>query len=178
MKRHELEHVIRAAAVVSDDDEIIVVGSQAIVGQFDELPAELCISIEADVYPKNHPERADLIDGCIGEGSPFHDTFGYYAQGVSRETAVLPSGWEARCVPLSNANTRGATGYCLEVHDLTIANAVAGREKDLAYLTAVVPLVDARTLEARLAATALDDAIREATAWRLARHIPGFRALP
>ncbi len=28
--------------------------------------------MEADVYPKNHPERSDLIDGSIGELSPFH----------------------------------------------------------------------------------------------------------
>jgi hypothetical protein len=67
MKRSELEHVIRAAATIADHDEIIVVGSQAILGQFPSPPSELCVSNEADVYPKNHPERADLIDGTIGE---------------------------------------------------------------------------------------------------------------
>jgi hypothetical protein len=70
MNRRELEHVIRAAADLADDDEIIVIGSQAILGQYPEAPAELRVSMEADVYPKNRPERWDLIDGTIGEGSP------------------------------------------------------------------------------------------------------------
>lgn len=42
---------------------------------------------------------ADLIDGSIGEASMFHDTFGYYAQGVVESTARLPDGWQARLVP-------------------------------------------------------------------------------
>jgi hypothetical protein len=110
MKRSELKHVIRAAATIADDDEIVVVGSQAILGQFPSPPAELCVSNEADVYPKNHPERADLIDGSIGELSPFHDTFGYYAQGVGETTAVLPDGWRTRLVRLQSPGTRGAVG--------------------------------------------------------------------
>jgi hypothetical protein len=68
MKRRDLEHVIRTAADIADDDEIVVIGSQAILGQHPDAPAELCVSTEADVYPKNRPERAELIDGSIGEG--------------------------------------------------------------------------------------------------------------
>jgi hypothetical protein len=48
--------------------------------------------MEADYFPVDHPERADLIDGSIGELSPFHGTFGYYAHGVGPETALRPSG--------------------------------------------------------------------------------------
>ena len=94
MKRLELEHLIRACTQIADDDELIVIGSQAILGQYPDAPSSLLASVEADVYPKNHPERADLIDGSIGEGSPFHDTFGYYAQGVGETTVRhrLPTG--------------------------------------------------------------------------------------
>ena len=77
MKRRDLEHIIRAAASIAEDDEIVIIGSQAILGQHPDAPASLLVSMEADIYPKNHPERADLIDGSIGEGSFFHDTFGY-----------------------------------------------------------------------------------------------------
>ena len=42
-------------------------------------------SPELDIYPPRAPELADLIDGSIGEGSPFRGTFGYYAQGVGHE---------------------------------------------------------------------------------------------
>jgi hypothetical protein len=70
-----LEHVIRAAAAIATDPDIVVIGSQAILGQFPDAPAELRVSNEADVYPKGHPERSDLIDGSIGELSPFHETY-------------------------------------------------------------------------------------------------------
>ncbi len=108
MTRTQLEHLIRAAAVVSDVDDLVIVGSQAILGQFPNAPAELCVSMEADLYPRDRPERADLVEGSLGELSPFHETFGYYAQGVGPETATLPAGWEIRLVPVHNENTRGA----------------------------------------------------------------------
>ena len=163
MTRSELEHLIRAAADIANDDAIIVVGSQAILGQFPDAPAELRVSVEADVFPRHHPERADLIDGSIGEGSPFHETYGYYAQGVDASTSVLPAGWEGRLVPVCNANTRGATGWCLDVHDLLIAKVVAGREKDRAFVrdAARHGLIDEATAGVRLAATALEPPIRQ-----------------
>jgi len=51
--------------------------------------------MEADVAAFDDPDdrKADLIDGSIGEASMFHRSFGYYAQGVSQSTAVLPVGW-------------------------------------------------------------------------------------
>lgn len=130
MTRDQLEHLIRAAAVIADDDTIVVIGSQAVLGQFPDAPEPMRVSEEADLFPLHHPERADLIEGSIGELSSFHQTFGYYAQGVAEETAVLPAGWKDRLVEIRNDNTRGAKGLCLKIHDLLIA----GREKDLAFL--------------------------------------------
>lgn len=171
MNRLQLEHLIRASADIADDDEIVVIGSQAVLGQFPEAPSELLVSMEADIYPKNKPERSDLIDGCIGEGSPFHDTYGYYAQGVGETTAVLPSGWRDRLVPVRNENTRGATGWCVEIHDLAIAKLVAGREKDLRFAEAAARhgLVEREVLVDRLAETPLDERVREVVQARVAR---------
>jgi hypothetical protein len=159
LKRVDLEHVIRASADIAMDDEIIVIGSQAILGQFPDAPPELTISNEADVYPKNHPERWEVIDGAIGEGSPFHETFGYYAQGVEEGTATLPAGWQERLVVVQNPNTRGAKGMCLEVHDLVVSKYVAGREKDRRFVRAAAAhrLVDRATLLERLERTAIDE---------------------
>ncbi len=42
--RAQLEHVIRAAAAIVDDAEIVVVGSQAVLGQFPDAPPELLVS--------------------------------------------------------------------------------------------------------------------------------------
>lgn len=52
------------------------------------------MSAEADIYPLNATHKADAIDAAIGEGSRFHETYGYYAQGVGPETACLPAGWD------------------------------------------------------------------------------------
>ncbi|HEY6925677.1 MAG TPA: DUF6036 family nucleotidyltransferase, partial [Steroidobacteraceae bacterium] len=83
-----------------------------------------------ECIPLDHPELSDLIDGSIGEGSPFHELYGYYAQGVDERTATLPRGWRERLMKISNPNTVGITGLCLEVHDLAISKYVAGHEKD------------------------------------------------
>lgn len=171
MTRGQLEHIIRAASTIADDDEIIIIGSQSVLGQFPDAPPELLVSNEADVYPKNHPERWDLIDGSIGELSPFHDTFGYYAQGVGEGTATLPDGWQSRLVPLRTPATRGATGLCLEVHDLVISKYVADREKDARFVRVAARhgLVVKERLLTLLSRTPLTDERRE----RIRRRIEG-----
>ena len=160
MNRLQLEHVIRAAATISEDDEIVVIGSQAILGHYPEAPEELCLSADADLYPRNRPDRADLIDGSIGELSPFHETYGYYAQGVGPRTAVLPAGWEERLV---RVETEAGAGLCLEPHDLVISKYAAAREKDRDYVRAALHhgLVDGETLLERLGQTTLDVEQRE-----------------
>lgn len=171
MNRQQLEHVIRASANIAEDDDIVVIGSQAILGQYPDAPAELLQSTEADVYPRNKPERWELIDGSIGELSPFHMTFGYFARGVGEETAVLPPGWKDRLVPVRNENTRGATGWCLEVHDLLVAKLVAGRGKDLAFASVAFSrgLAERETVRARMRDTVLSPELREVVQARLAR---------
>jgi hypothetical protein len=53
MTREQLEHAIRAACEVSEDSEIWIFGSQAILGEFPNAPEELRASVEVDVQPKN-----------------------------------------------------------------------------------------------------------------------------
>ena len=151
MTRAELEHIVRAAGAIAQDDDIVVIGSQAILGQYPDAPAELLISREA------------------GEGSPFERSFGYYAHGVGEETAVLPEGWRERLILVSNENTRHVRGWCLEVHDLAIAKLIAGREKGLNFLDALVrhKMAEPGILRERLDATRLERAIATLTAARL-----------
>ncbi len=163
MKRSELEHLIRAAGAIADDSEIVVIGSQAILGQYPDAPSALLVSAEADLFPLHHPELADLIDGSIGEGSQFHELFGYYAQGVGERTAVLPKGWRQRLVRIENANTRGVAGLCLEVHDLAVAKHVAGRDKDIEFTRELARqgMTDGKTLLARLKDTEVPGEVRK-----------------
>lgn len=76
MTRNELAHVLRAAARIADDPRILVIGSQSILGSFDEeeLPEVAWLSTEADLAFLDDPEakKADSVDGAIGELSPFH----------------------------------------------------------------------------------------------------------
>ncbi|MBU2676907.1 MAG: hypothetical protein KJP16_07460 [Gammaproteobacteria bacterium] len=162
MQRSELEHLIRASGEISGDDEIIIIGSQAILGQFPDAPVQLLSSMEADVYPKNDPEKADKVDGAIGEGSSFHELHGYYAQGVGAKTAMLPKDWESRLVAVNNENTNGVTGYCLEVHDLAISKLIAMRPKDLDFVQELVrhDMIEKTTMLHRLEKTDLQKLVR------------------
>ena len=158
MRRDEMEHLVRAAGTILKEDRLIVVGSQAILGKYaDGLPADATVSQELDLLPLDDPSerKADLISGTLGEGSPFHDTFHVYADGVSRSTSRLPRGWEERLIPVLTAETRGVTAYCLEPHDLLIAKYLADREKDRRFCRAIVQagLVQQQTLERRLGET-------------------------
>lgn len=138
MTRSQLEHVIRAAGAIAETDELIVIGSQAILGAFPDAPGELLTSREVDLYPAAEPAKAILIDGSIGEGSLFDEQFKYYAHGVGPETAILPDNWRTRLVAISGPGTRGVTAWCLHPVDLAVSKLLAGREKDFAYVTGLL----------------------------------------
>jgi len=152
VKRKELEHLIRAAAAITDQYEIVIIDSQSILGAVPNAPESLLLSMEADVYPLHRPDLSDLIDGAIGELSPFEERFGYYAQGVGPETAVLPGGWQDRLVKIQNQNTDLKIGYCLEPHDLAASKLAAGREKDWKFVIEMLQhrIVDPALLHARV----------------------------
>jgi hypothetical protein len=155
MTRRQLEHIIRAAAATADVRDIVVIGSQALLGAHPAAPTELTESLEADVFPKDDPKRSIVIDGAIGEESLFHRTFGYYAHGVDETTAVLPDGWEQRLVRVENANTMGAVGWCIDVHDLAVSKLAAGRDKDLLFVEAMLRhhFTDIQVIRQRLLVT-------------------------
>jgi hypothetical protein len=172
MRRSELEHVIRAAAAITNEYEIVVVGSQSLLGAVPQPPALLVESMEADVYPRHRPDLADLIDGAMGEGSPFHDCFGYYAQGVGPETASLPVDWENRLMRIQNANTDLKVGLCLEPHDLAASKLAAGREKDWIFVAEMMAsnIVQADVLLQRIASLPVsEDRRNRLVAWVKAR---------
>ena len=50
MNREQLAHIVRAAARIAGDGDIIILGSQSVLGlrDADSLPAEATMSIEAE----------------------------------------------------------------------------------------------------------------------------------
>jgi hypothetical protein len=156
MRREDFEHVVAAAANVVGEDEFVIVGSQAILGSHPNAPDALLMSLELGIYPAASPERADMIDGALGDGSPFHRAFGYYAHGVGPETAKAPAGWHKRLVrvelPVRAGSSRHPVALCLEPHDVVLAKCVAGRERDWEFARAALAagLVEPRVLVARV----------------------------
>jgi len=134
MTREQLEHAIRAAGAICGDRELYIVGSQAILGSCRDAHPDLVRSMEVDIAPKNHPELESLIEGTIGELSPFHKTFGFHVDGVDMEGIVLPARWQERVVVVDNANTNGFRGLCLDPADLAISKLAAGRPKDIDFV--------------------------------------------
>lgn len=177
MRREDFEHVIAAAANITGLDEFVVVGSQAILGSFVDVPESLLRSLEADIYPLRDPAAADLIDGALGDGSQFQLAYGYYAHGVGPETAKAPTGWESRLVrieiPRRRASGRSPVALCLEPHDIVLAKCAAGREKDFEYARAALKagLVELDTLLARVPDLPVDAEVRRAIARNLAAFV-------
>jgi predicted transcriptional regulator len=101
-----LEVVRRPFSPNIQEREVIVVGSQAILGTYDEsqLPAAATMSIEVDILPiadsnEETARLADLIEGIAGEFSPFR---GSDRRGSS--TALGPT------TAASSERTRGTVG--------------------------------------------------------------------
>lgn len=177
MNRNELEHIIRAAGEIAKVQKVIILGSQAILAQFPNLSEPLSESdgsqislmiqnreillrsIEADIMIPDSEEKTEMVEGAIGELSLFHNTFGYYAQGVDLTTSKLPEGWESRLVEICNDNTNGISGLCLEIHDLIISKLFAGRKKDIDFFKAAVNLglLSRETLIERMSKTSMSD---------------------
>jgi hypothetical protein len=152
VKRDQFHHVIASAAEIAGEEEIVVIGSQAIHGVAASPPEEALVSMEADVYPLNSPEKAEEIERNIGDGSFFQQTFGIYAHGVGPETVVGPKGWEARLVRVAIERRVHSkidpVALCLEVHDLVLAKCARGEERDWEFARALrdVGILDRREL--------------------------------
>lgn len=171
MKRSELEHLIRAAAAVTGHTQFVVCGPQALLALGDDAPEELKPSLTADLFVPDNPKQTQLLGQSLGEMSVFDQTFQYCARPVNQDDLLLPEGWRDRVVPIESADTAGATGYCLEVHDLAISKLASGKEEDFTFVFGLLrhQLVDEGTLEDRLTATEMPIQLRADCEGRFAR---------
>lgn len=167
MRRDQLEHAIRAACQITGLTEVIIVGSQAILGTYtdDQLPFYATRSVEVDVLPITDDtgeiaRLADELEGAAGEFSPFEQLHGFSIDGVDLQTSALPDGWRDRLVKVQNENTAAPSGdpqfigWCLDKEDLCVAKLCALREKDQNFVDALIAadLVDPQVIATRLAA--------------------------
>jgi len=132
MKKRHVDHVLRAAGDITGEKRFIIIGSQALHGKYPDAPDEIVRSAEVDLIASKHADRTEWLN-AIGQDSPFHETYGYYADPVDEATAKLPKGWKGRLVNLPEGDTGGVRGLCLDPYDLAISKYVARREKDLLF---------------------------------------------
>lgn len=178
MRREQLEHAIRASCRILGTREVIVVGSQAILGSFreSEHPTAATMSVEVDILPIAESQAevrsmATLLSGAIGEFSDFDRLHGFSVDGVDLDTAMLSLGWRERLIAVrsfSAARDPEAsyfTGLCLEPHDLCASKLCAMREKDRRFVASLLEngLVSPAVLARRLRSI---DAARPATSRR------------
>ena len=112
--------------------------------------------MEADVYPRRDPEKADEIDGVLGDGCSFTPPTAITPMASApRRPRPQPAGKnrlvEVEIAPRVGSET-GTIALCLEVHDLVLAKAAAGRERDWDYVEQVLKagLADHATLLQRV----------------------------
>jgi hypothetical protein len=70
-----------------------MIGTRAVIARLKTVPLDLMSTREIDIHAEGAEDAdaiADLIDGTLGEGSPFDTNFGYYVHGSGETTACLP----------------------------------------------------------------------------------------
>jgi uncharacterized nucleotidyltransferase DUF6036 len=160
MNREGLHRIIRAAAAMLGEDSVLIIGSQSILASFRELmlPDDATLSAEADVLPsttttKRRPTRSTV---CLAKPATSPRSTASTRTACRPWTASLPSGWDERLVRIEDPES-GAVGLCLHPEDLCVAKVLAGRPKDIRFLTAVFQagLVDPDAVTRKLPTVAL-----------------------
>jgi hypothetical protein len=170
MKKQQLDHVLRAAGRITGERQFIIIGSQSLHGKHPDVADEILKSAEVDLIAGKQSTRTEWLN-AIGYLSPFHESFGYYADPVDLTSAALAQGWKQRLVTLPAGDTEGVRGLCLEPHDLAIAKYVASREKDLIFNRELARrgLIAERRLLELVDETPVDQSVRARVRGQIAR---------
>src|ERR1035437_4675791 len=135
MNLQALQHISRAAQILADDCQIIVLGSASLLASFPELgrpDGPLASTFDADLCPRPFDETTGkMLEEALGESHAFHARHGYHAE-ILRDTILetLPPGWQERLIPVPGC----ANVLAIDSHDLAAAKLMAGRPKDIALL--------------------------------------------
>jgi hypothetical protein len=186
----ELRDLARRAANLTGYRQILVLGSQAVHGALPDadLPAITTMSAEADLAVVNDlsGETPHTIEANFGMGSPYHQHFGVYADGISLSEVALPNGWEGRLrteqIHDDADVDNPVTLLFPEIHDLCASKLTVavtggfGRRSDREFVSALIDaglvepdhldqrieqLPESVAIEVRHAAHAIVESLRE-----------------
>lgn len=103
----DLDRAVRAIGYHFGTDTVFVIGSQAVLLDHPDAPAVMRTSGEIGAYPGNAADweaarpdslASEEINALFGEGSRFHETHGFYIDGVDEHTAKFPPDWRDRAI--------------------------------------------------------------------------------
>lgn len=138
MTKAELENLLKRAGDVARDRDFFLIGSQSLRATCAAIPRDFPKTIEADLYPRRHPQAWSRLRAELGNKTKFFKRHGYYLDCTDPGLATLPDGWMERLIPFRTPRTGGVTAWCLEPHDLFVSKLVAWREKDQQFLRAML----------------------------------------
>jgi hypothetical protein len=193
----DLDRAVRAMATHFEDDAVVVIGSQAALVGWSSTPDAMRDTPEIDMYiahirqwemanssVNGHIEfderyigeiLHDEVSGFFGAGTAFHQTHGFFIDGVSPRTASLPNGWEKRAVfreVRNGSSTVMAIAPCIE--DLTVSKLRRLADKDIDWIDACIA---ARGLDLDLVSDGIRNApYEEAQKERALRYISSLRS--
>lgn len=133
MHRAQIQQALEAAREISHCREFVIAGSLSVLGLLENPPQAMSMSIDIDFFPLRDPGRASDIAGVLGEGSAFHDRYGFYLDAISPDLPTLPDSWQDRLV---KHELGGVTALFLDVNDTAISKYARGAENDFRWLEA------------------------------------------
>lgn len=94
-----------------------------------------------------------MLDASLGQASPFDAEFGYYCDGVGRETAIMPSDWESRAKRYVSPAAHGVEAIVPDPSDIALSKVAAWRPKDVDWLRTAVAhrIISLADMRARVA---------------------------
>jgi len=138
MTEAELENLLKLAGDVARERDFFPICSQSLRASCAAIPRDFPKTIEADLYPRHHPQAWSLLRAELGNKTKFFKQHGYYLDCTDPSLATLPDGWTERLIPFRTPRTGGVTAWCLEPHDLFVSKLIAWREKDQQFLRAML----------------------------------------
>lgn len=138
MTKNKLEIMLCEAGSIAHDRNFFLIGSQSLRAVLPRYPKEFPQTLEADLYPRQHPQAWSLLQREMGRDSKFFRKYGVYLDCADPALSTIPDGWLERLIPFRTPRTGGVTAWCLEPHDLFVSKLVAWREKDQLFLRAML----------------------------------------
>jgi hypothetical protein len=175
----DIERAVRAIAREFNTDRVFIIGSQAIQLSWPNAPASMKRSPEIDAYPANArkweaearerdpglgAEASEHIHTLFGEGSQFHETHGFFIDGVDEYTAKLPKDWLRRAaVRYFDVDGRRVKAVAPQPLDVIVAKLARLDERDKDFIAAfhAARPIDPELIEKRIALASFAPEIAE-----------------